>query len=429
MRDLLRRLLFVVTMLLVCRVGTYIVLPGINPGALAEFTKANASGVLGMFNMFTGGALGRMSIFALNIMPYITASIIMQLVTTIFNGLKDLKEQGQAGRKKIGSYTRYLAIVLTIFQAYGIAVGVENLSADGMQLVIDPGFAFRAIATLSMLGGTMFVLWLTDQISQRGIGNGSSLVIFTGIVVGLPGALKSLFEMGYSGALSIPVILIIFIMATALTTLIVFFERSQRKVTVQYPKRQVGRKIVGGDSTHLPLKLNTAGVLGPIFASSLLLFPSTIITLAGKGANVESWYYKILLHLGHGKPLYIVLYIVLIMFFSFFYAFIIFNPQETAENLKKAGAIIPGRRPGEQTASYLRKILERLTVIGSCYLAFICVVPELLISAYSIPFYLGGTSLLIVVNVVIEMFQQIQMYLLSGKYSSLMRNNALFMQK
>lgn len=422
--TLASRIWFVIFMLVVYRFGTYIPIPGIDSVALAELTSENSKGILGMFNMFTGGALGRMSIFALNIMPYITASIVMQLFSFLSKDLTALRKEGESGRKKINQYTRYLTLLLSIFQGYGMAVAAENLSAGTLPLVSEPGIMFRAVATISMLGGTVFVLWCTDQITSRGIGNGSSMIIFAGIVAGLPNAIAATLNMGKVGTLSPGFIIIIFLMCMLLIFTIVFCEKGQRKILVNYPKRQVGRKIYGGDSTHLPLKINTAGVLGPIFASSLLLFPTTIMGfIAG---STDSWYYSLLLHLNHGKPLYVILYVLLICFFSFFYTSIVFNPEDTAENLKKAGAIIVGRRPGSQTAEYIDYVLTRITVIGVIYVAFICVIPEILISHYALPFYLGGTSLLITVSVVIDVFQQIQTHLLSKQYSSFMKNNALF---
>ncbi|CAL7962315.1 Sec translocon subunit SecY [Alphaproteobacteria bacterium] len=429
MKSLKSRILFVISMLLIYRIGTYIPLPGINSSILSELANANAKGILGMFNMFTGGALGRMSIFALNIMPYITASIVMQLLTSISTEFGNLRKEGEGGRKKLAQYTKYLTLALALFQGYGLAVGAERLQVGSTLLVSDPGFIFRFVAVLSMVGSTVFIMWLTEQITLRGIGNGSSLVIFTGIVAGLPAALASLLEMGRAGTISALFIIFVFLMCTLLVATIVFFEKAQRKIQVHYPKRQVGRKVYGGDSTHLPLKINTAGVLGPIFASSLLLFPTTIIGLLGKADQVGSWQHTILLYLNHGKPLYIVLYVALICFFSFFYTSVVFNAEETAENLKKAGAIIVGRRPGKQTMEYLDYVLTRITAMGAIYVSFICVLPEILISQYALPFYLGGTSLLITVNVVMDIFQQIQTHLLSKQYSSLMKNSAMFLSK
>ncbi len=428
-RTLSNKILFVVAMLLIFRLGTYIPLPGVDANTLAEVAEANATGILGVFNMFTGGALGRLSIFALNIMPYITASIIMQLLTVVFKELGNIKKEGESGRNKIAKYTRYLAIVLATFQGYGIAVGAESLDVNGVQVVIAQGVIFRIIATISMVGGTVFVMWLTDQISIYGIGNGSSLLIFTGIVAGLPSAVATLLEMGKSGTLSTFTIIAIMFAATCIISLIVFMERAFRKIPVHYPKRVVGRKMYAANNTYLPLKINTSGVLAQIFASSLLLFPTTIITLASSDIDTDSFVYTLMLNLGHGKLLFILLYILLIFFFSFFYTSAIFNPDETAENLRKSNAIVQNRRPGKPTAEYIDQILTRLTCIGAAYVSLICIVPEILISQYAIPMYFGGTSLLIVVNVIIDIFQQIQAYMLTTQYSGMMKNNMLMLNK
>ncbi len=427
--DLTKRILFVIGMLLLYRVGTYIPLPGINNAVLSSFIKENSGGMLAMFNMFTGGALGRMSIFALNIMPYITASILMQLFSMVSKDLSTMRKEGDIGRKKIAQYTRYLTIVLATFQGYGIAIGAENMSISGASVVLEPGVIFRFISTISLVGSTVFIIWMTDQISMKGIGNGSSLVIFTGIVAGLPSALGSLLEMGKSGSLSLISIAMILLICTGLVMTIIFFEKAQRKIQVTYPKRQVGNKIYGGDSTHMPLKLNTAGVLGPIFASSLLLFPATVMGFLGVNSDPESLQYQIMFHLSHGRLAYMIIYVLLICFFSFFYTSVVFNPEETAENLRQGGAIITSKRPGAQTALYLNYVLTRITVLGAMYVSFICVLPEVLIAHYSIPFYLGGTSLLIVVNVVIDMFQQVQTHLLSGHYNSLKKNSPLLTKR
>lgn len=422
--ELGKRLLFVFFILVLYRIGTYIPLPGINSVALLEVAKAQSSGILGMFNMFTGGALGRMSIFALNIMPYITASIIIQLLTVISQDLNNIKKEGDSGYKKINQYTRYLTILLAITQGYGMVVGIEGMNSNSGSIVSNPGMYFRFIAVLSLTGGTIFVVWLGEQISSKGIGNGSSLIIFTGIIAGLPAAVTSLFEMGRTKTISTFVILLIISMVLLLTAFIIFMEKAQRRILVQYPKRQIGRKIYGGDSTHLPLKINTSGVMSPIFASSLLLFPITIVNFMEYNPT-SNWQYFISTYLAHGKLLYILLYILLICFFSFFYTSIIFNPEETAENLRKNGAVILGRRPGNNTANYLDYVLTRLTVIGALYMSFVCIVPEILIAEYSIPFYLGGTSLLIVVNVVMDLFVQIQTYLLTSQYQGLMKKNKM----
>lgn len=418
--ELKAKLWFVLWMLIVYRIGTYIPLPGVDPVVLAELTQAHAGGVLGIFNMFTGGALSRMSIFALNIMPYITASIIMQLMTVVSQDVAALRKEGEQGRKKINQYTRYLTIILALFQGYGIAVGAENMSSQHGPLVIYSGLFFRLVTMVSLTGGTALVMWIAEQINTRGVGNGSSLIIFSGIVAGLPTALAALFEMGRTGAISTIFILFIFALAVGLIAFIVFMEKAVRKINVNYPKRQIGNKVYSGDSTHLPLKINTSGVIPAIFASSLLLFPVTILSF-GEKAELSGWKQDIFMYLSHGKPLYIILYASLIVFFCLFYTSIIFNPEDTAENLKKHGGVIIGRRPGTQTAEYLDFVLTRITVLGAMYMVVVCVVPEVLISEYSIPFYLGGTSLLIVVNVVIDLFTQVQAHLLATQYENLLK--------
>jgi preprotein translocase subunit SecY len=418
--ELRSRIFFVFIVLIFYKFGSYVPLPGINSLALSEFSAVQAEGVLGMFNMFTGGALGRMSVFALNIMPYITASIIMQLMTVISTNIAALKNEGDQGRKKINQYTRYLTVVLALVQGYGIAVGVEQVQTSHGSLVAIPGIYFRLLSMISLTGGTVLVMWMAEQINQRGIGNGSSLIIFSGIVSGLPSALAAFFDLGRTGAISTLFIVSIFFICIAMVSFIVFMEKSQRRVLVNYPRRQVGNKVYGGDSTHLPLKLNTAGVIPAIFASSLLLFPLTIAGFSNT-YEVGSWKQYISIYLSHGKPLYIALYAFLIGFFCFFYTSIIFNPDETAENLRKNGGVVLGYRPGKHTSDHLDYILTRITILGAIYMIIICVVPEILISKFSIPFYLGGTSLLIVVNVVIDLFTQIQTHLLSTQYESLMK--------
>jgi len=424
MGELRSKIFFVLFVLVIYRVGTYIPLPGVDSIALEHAANSQAGGLLGMFNMFTGGAVGRLSIFALNIMPYITASIIMQLMTVISKDMAVLKKDGESGRKKINQYTRYLTVILALFQGYGIAVGVESMTSSYGSIVTNPGYFFRVTAVLSLMGGTLFVMWLGEQISTKGIGNGSSIIIFAGIVSGLPVAIASFFEMGKTGSISIIVILLVIALVIGLIVTIVFMEKAQRRILVQYPKRQVGNKVYGGDSSHLPLKINTSGVIPPIFANSLLLFPMTIVGFAG-ASDGSGWKHWIAQNLSHGKPLYILLYIGLICFFSFFYTSVIFNPDETAENLRKNGGVVLGRRPGKNTSEYFDYILTRLTTIGAVYITFICIVPEFLISEYSIPFYLGGTSLLIVVNVVIDVFSQVQTYLLANQYEGLMKKARL----
>lgn len=420
--ELKSKILFVVLMLIFYRIGTYISLPGINTAVLDSLNNAHAGGVLGMFNMFTGGALGRMSIFALNIMPYITASIIMQLMTVISTEVGSWKKEGESGRKRINQYTRYLTIILALFQGYGIAVGVEGMTAPQGALVTDPGMFFRFVAVTTLLGGTMLVVWMSEQINQRGIGNGSSLIIFTGIVSGLPGSIATFFEMGRTGALSTPVMFIITCFVALIVAVIVYFEKAQRRILINYPKRQVGNKMYGGESTHLPLKLNTSGVIPAIFASSLLLFPATIAGFSTSG-EVSAFQEFVANYLSHGKPLFILFYAFLITFFCFFYTSIIFNTEETAENLRKNGGVVLGRRPGSHTAEFFDYVLTRITVLGAAYMVFICVFPELVISHFSVPFYLGGTSVLIVVNVVIDLFSQIQTHLLSAQYENLLKKS------
>ncbi len=422
--ELKSKIWFVIMMLIVYRIGTYVPLPGINASALAQLNNDQAGGVLGMFNMLTGGALGRMSLFALNIMPYITASIIMQLMTVISSDIAALKKEGEQGRKKINQYTRYLTVILALVQGYGIAVGAEATQTSQGLLVSSPGIFFRIITMLTLTGGTVLVMWIAEQINTRGIGNGSSLIIFAGIVAGLPSAIAGLFEMGRTGALSTLFILLIVVICCSLILFIVFMEKAQRRILVNYPKRQMGNKVFGGDSTHLPLKLNTSGVIPAIFASSLLLFPLTIAGFS-QGGEVGGWKQMVALYLSHGKPLYVILYASLIAFFCFFYTSVVFNPEETSENLRKNGGVILGRRPGPHTAEYLDYVLTRITVIGAAYMIVVCVLPEILMSQYAIPFYLGGTSLLIVVNVVIDLFTQVQTHLLSTQYEGLLKKAKL----
>jgi preprotein translocase subunit SecY len=417
--ELKRRVLFVLLVMIVYRIGTYVPLPGINSVALAQLANQQSSGVLGIFNTFTGGALGRMSIFALNIMPYITASIVMQLMTVISSDIASMKKEGESGRKKINQMTRYLTVLLALLQGYGIASGIQALSAGGQNVVVNPGVFFKVSATLSLTGGTVFVMWLSEQINQRGIGNGSSLIIFAGIVSGLPAAIATFVEMGRTGAVSTGLIISVLTIVLGLFYLIILVEKSQRRIKVNYPKRQRGNKIFGGESTHLPLKLNTAGVIPPIFASSLLLFPSTFVSFM-QGSDSEIIRF-IALNLSRGKILYTLLFVLFIVFFSFFYTSIIFNPEETSENLKKNGGIVVGRRPGKDTQDYFDYILTRLTVIGAMYMSFICVLPEIFMAKYAIPFALGGTSLLIVVNVVMDLVTQVQTYMLSHQYKNVLK--------
>ncbi|MGI4775665.1 MAG: preprotein translocase subunit SecY [Janthinobacterium lividum] len=416
--DLSNRVIFTILILLVCRFGSFIPIAGINSLALDDLAQQNQSGILGMFNMLSGGSLGRMSIFALAIMPYITASIIIQLMSIAYKPLENLKKEGETGKRKINQLSRYLTVLLASFQAYGIALSLELTITPVGAVVIMPGAFFKFTTVVTLVVGTMFLMWLGEQITSRGIGNGSSLIIFVGIVSGVPSAIISMFELSRRGGLPMMVVFSICLGIISIIAAIIFFEKAQRKVLVQYPKRQVGNKIYGGESTHMPLKLNTAGVIPPIFASSILLFPATIANFSNNQSGVMSWFAY---HLGHGKPLYILIYAILIMFFSFFYTAVVFNSEETANNLRKYGAYIPGKRPGKNTAEYFDFLLSRLTVIGGAYLSFICIIPELLMNKYAISFSLGGTSFLIVVNVVLDTFTQVQTYLFSSRYENMIK--------
>ena len=419
--ELKKRLWFTVGALIIYRLGTYLPLPGIDPGALSDIFSQQSSGILGMFDMFSGGALSRMTIFALNIMPYITASIIMQLMTAIVPSLEALKKDGEAGRKMINQYTRYLTVLLATVQGYGIAVGLESASG----VVDDPGLFFRVTTVVTLVGGTLFLMWLGEQITSRGVGNGISLIIFAGIVANLPTALAGTLELGRTGALSSLLIVLLFVMAAVVIAFIVFIERSVRKILVQYPKRQHGNKVFGGDQSFLPLKINVPGVIPPIFASSLLLMPVSIINLTGGQAGGADWLVALNAMLGRGQPLYLLIYVSMIVFFAFFYTAIVFNPEDTAENLRKYGGYIPGIRPGKSTADYLDFVLTRLTVLAAAYLSAICILPELLISKYAVPFYFGGTSLLIVVTVTLDTVGQIQSHLLAHQYEGLVKKSRL----
>jgi preprotein translocase subunit SecY len=421
--ELKKRIWFTLGALLVYRLGTYVPIPGIDPVALQDLFRQNSGGILGMFDMFSGGALGRMTIFALNIMPYISSSIIMQLMTAVSPTLEALKKEGESGRKKINQYTRFGTVLLAAVQAYAISVGLEGMSGPRGTAVLDPGMFFRLTTTITLVGGTMFLMWLGEQITARGVGNGISLIIFAGIAANLPHAIAATLELGRTGALSPIFILIILVLAVGVTTFIVFMERAQRRILVQYPKRQVGNKMFGGDSSHMPLKLNTSGVIPPIFASSILLMP---LTIAGfTGGRGPDWLNAITAQLSHGSVLYIAMYIGLIAFFAFFYTAIVFNPVETADNLKKYGGFVPGIRPGKNTADYLDYVLTRLTVIGAAYLSVVCILPEILISQYSVPFYFGGTSLLIVVSVTMDTVAQIHSHLLAHQYEGLIKKAKL----
>lgn len=421
--DLKKRLWFTLGALVIYRLGTFIPLPGINPAAFAETFKSVSGGMLGMFNMFSGGALERMAIFALNIMPYISASIIMQLMTSMNPKLEALKKEGESGRKQINQYTRYLTVVLAALQAYGIAVGLEGSRNGAGSVVTDPGMFFRATTVITLVGGTMFLMWLGEQITQRGVGNGISLIIFAGIVAGLPGALVQLFELSRTGSISPAIMIFFLLMALGVIAAIVFFERAQRRLLVQYPKRQVGNKMFQGDASHLPLKLNSSGVIPPIFASSLLLLP---VTAAQFSANQgPEWLGTVVAALGTGQPLHMLVYALLILFFAFFYTAVVINPKDTADNLRKFGGFLPGIRPGEKTAEYIDYVLTRITVVGALYLAAVCVLPEFLTAYAGIPLYFGGTSLLIAVSVTMDTVAQVQSHLIAQQYEGLIKKAKL----
>ena len=417
--ELKKRIWFTLGALIVYRLGTYVPLPGIDPAAFAASFKGQSQGIAGLFNMFSGGAVQRMAIFALNIMPYISASIIVQLLTSVVPQLESIKKEGESGRKVLNQYTRYLTVILAAFQAYGISVGLEGQA----NVVADPGLFFRISTVLTLMGGTMFLMWLGEQITARGVGNGSSLIIFAGIVAGLPIAVVNTLELGRQGALSTGIILGAVVMAVSVIAFIVFMERAQRRLLVTYPKRQVGNKVFDGQTSFLPLKLNTSGVIPPIFASSLLLLPTTVANFAqSNGTGVLA---TIATYLGHGRPLYMLLYVALIIFFAFFYTASVFNPVDTADNLKKYGGFIPGIRPGEKTAQFIDKVLTRITVIGAMYLAVICLIPEVLISYAALPFYFGGTSLLIMVSVMMDTVAQVHGHLQAHQYEGLVKKAKL----
>ncbi|HWA79033.1 MAG TPA: preprotein translocase subunit SecY [Acetobacteraceae bacterium] len=417
--DLKKRIWFTLGALIVYRIGTYIPLPGVNPAVMAELLQRSGGGILGMFNMFSGGALGRMTLFALNIMPYITASIIVQMMAAAIPSLEALRKEGESGRKTLNQYTRYLTVVIALFQSYGISIGLESVHGSMGPAVADPGMFFRLSTTIMLVGGTMFLTWLGEQITDRGIGNGSSLIIMSGIIANMPQAIISLLELGRTGALSTIFIIFFLVLAVAVIGFIVFMERAQRKVVVRYPKRQVGNRMFGGDSTHMPLKVNTSGVIPPIFASSILLIPATITGFSHGGGG--SLLTRIAVMLGHGQPLYMAVYAAMIVFFTFFYTAVVFNPEETADNLKKYGGFIPGIRPGSATAQYFDYVLTRITVVGALYLVAVCLLPEILINYYSVPFYFGGTSLIIIVSVTMDTVTQIQSHLLAHQYEGLIR--------
>jgi preprotein translocase subunit SecY len=418
--DLKKRIWFTLGALIVFRFGTYIPVPGVDATVMAHQMTQSGGGILGMFNMFTGGALGRMTIFALNVMPYISASIMIQVTTPAIPALQALKKEGDSGRLKITQYTRYLTVLIAAVQAYGISVGLQGMKSQLGPAVIDPGLFFTFTCVVTLVGGTLFLMWLGEQITSRGIGNGVSLIIFSGIVANMPLALANVLELGSTGALSTLFIILFFIGFFAIFAFVVFVERAQRRVLVQYPKRQVGQRMFGGDSTYMPLKVNTSGVLSPIFASTLLLLPVTVVGFYKGG---PAWLQIIARQLSHGQPGYMLFYAVMIVFFAFFAAATVFNPEEQAENLKKYGGFIPGIRPGANTAAFFDNVLTRLTTIGAAYLVVVCLVPEFVLSNYSLPFYFGGTSLLIIVSVTMDTVAQIQSHLLAHQYEGLLRKN------
>ena len=422
--ELKKRIWFTLGALVIYRLGTYIPLPGIDSGVVAQIYNQQAGGIIGMLDMFAGGALSRMSIFALNIMPYISAAIIMQLMTAVSPHFAAMKKEGESGRKKINQYTRYGTVLLATFQAYGLAVGMESMQGtQGSGAVMNPGLFFRTTTVVTIVGGTIFLMWLGEQITQRGVGNGISLIIFAGIIAELPAAIAQTLDMGRTGALPTIAIIAILVLAVAVITFIVFIERAQRRIVVQYPKRQQGNKMFGGESSHLPLKLNTSGVIPPIFASSMLLLPFSIISFSG-GRGPE-WLTTASAMIGPGQPLFLVLFVTLIVFFAFFYTAIVFNPEETADNLKRNGGFVPGIRPGKNTADYLDHVLTRLTVVGAAYLAIICIIPEWLRTQAAVPFYFGGTSLLIVVTVTMDTVAQVHAHLLAHQYEGLIKKSRL----
>ena len=421
--ELKRRIWFTLGMLVIYRLGTYIPIPGIDPNILQDIFSQQAGGILGMFDMFAGGAFGRMTIFALNIMPYISAAIIMQLLTAVSPHLEQLKKEGEMGRKKINQYTRYGTVLLASVQAYGLAVGLEGMSGSMGSAVLEPGFFFRMTTVVTLTCGTIFLMWLGEQITARGVGNGISLIIFSGIVANLPGSLAGTLELGRTGALSTPFIILLLIMVVSVVAFVVFMERAQRRIVIQYPKRQMGNRMFGGESSHLPLKINVSGVIPLIFASSLLLMPMTVAGFsAGQGPE---WLTTVTAYLGRGQPLFLGIYVGLIIFFCFFYTAIVFNPADTADNLKKYGGFVPGIRPGKNTAEYLDYVLTRLTTVGAIYLSAVALLPEILISQYAVPFFFGGTSLLIVVTVTMDTMAQIQSHLLAHQYEGLIKKSRL----
>jgi preprotein translocase subunit SecY len=417
--DLRKRVIFLLLALVVYRIATHIPVPGIDPAAMSQFFKSQSGGILGLFNMFSGGALQRFSVLALGITPYISASIIMQLMTYVVPSLEAIKKEGEAGRRKITQYTRYGTLGLALFQSLGIAFALEGSQG----LVLSPGFGFRMTTVVSLVAGTMFLMWLGEQITERGLGNGISILIFGGIVAGLPAALAGLFELVRTGAMNPAVLLLIIALVIFVTFAVVFVERGQRKILVNYAKRQVGNKVYGGQSSHLPLKLNMSGVIPPIFASSIILMPTTFISWFATGDGLR-WLKDLAGALSPGQPVYVLLYAAMIVFFCFFYTALVFNSRETADNLKKSGAFIPGIRPGEQTAKHIDRILGRLTLVGAAYITAVCLLPEFLVLKYSVPFYFGGTSLMIIVVVTMDFWAQVQSYVMSQQYETLLKKSS-----
>ena len=418
--ELKARLLFVLGAFVVYRIGAHIPVPGIDPKALAAMFEQQSGSILDMFNMFSGGALMRLSLFALGIMPYVSASIIMQLMTVVIPSMEQLKKDGELGRRKISQFTRYGTVVLATFQAIGISLALQNQTAGGLSVVLNPGFSFVAITTVTLVTGTIFLMWLGEQVTERGIGNGISMIIFAGIVSGLPKAIGSTFELVRTGEMSSAFIVLLFLISISVTMLVVFVERGQRRILINYPKRQQGRKSYSGQSSFLPLKLNMAGVIPPIFASSIILFPATIAGWFGKSEGF-GWLQDIATLLSPGQPVYVIFYALAIVFFCFFYTALVFNSKETAENLKKSGAFLPGIRPGIQTSLYIDKVMTRLTLIGAFYITLVCLLPEFLIVYWNVPFYFGGTSLLIIVVVVMDFISQMQTHIMSQQYEGLMK--------
>ncbi len=418
--DLKQRLLFVLGALVVFRIGTHIPVPGIDPVALAEMFKQTQGSIVDLFNMFSGGALERFSVLALGVMPYISASIIMQLMTTVVPSLEQIKKEGESGRRKITQYTRYATVVLAIFQGLGIAIALEGQRSGGVPVVIEPGIGFKLVTVVTLVTGTMFIMWLGEQVTERGIGNGISLIIFAGIVAGLPSAIGGTLELARTGAFQAPFVIVLFLIAVAVTGFVVFMVRGQRRITVNYAKRQVGRQMYAAQTSHLPFKINMAGVIPPIFASSLILFPATLGSWFGQNESM-GWLKDIATTLSPGQPVYVLVYASAIIFFCFFYTALMFNPRETAENLKKSGAFVPGIRPGEQTAKYIDGVMSRLTLAGALYVTLVCLLPEFMIVKWNVPFYFGGTSLLIIVVVCMDFMAQVQSHLMSHQYESLLK--------